>query len=383
MSLRETLSNYWYAFQQELFPRLEATLAPLSPRYELFVEVVEFVRLEDLLPYLCGLPGRPPEDRAALARAFLAKAVFDIPTTRALIERLRVDRTLYQLCGWSSGDRLPSEATFSRAFAEFADSALASRLHETLIARTLKDHLVGHISRDATAIEGREKPVPKAQAQTPPKRQRGRPRKGEERPKELTRLQRQLTMTRPEMVEELPKACDVGVKKNAKGVRQTWVGYKLHIDAADGGVPVSCLLTSASLHDSQAAIPLASLTAERVDNLYDLMDAAYDADEIRTYSRELGHTAIIAVNPRRSVERKEALRREAQARRATGYVFADQRRYNERSTVERVYGRLKDEFGGRQVRVRGHAKVLCHLMFGIVALTVSQLMRLLPPPLQL
>ena len=190
-------------------------------------------------------------------------------------------------------------------------------------------------------------------------------------------------MTRAEMVEELPKACDVGVKKNAKGVRQTWVGYKLHIDAADGGVPVSCLLTSASLHDSQAAIPLASLTAERVSNLYDLMDAAYDADEIRTYSRELGHTAIIAVNPRRSVERKEAMKREAQARRATGYVFADQRRYNERSTVERVYGRLKDEFGGRQVRVRGHAKVLCHLMFGILALTVSQLMRLLPPPLQL
>ena len=151
------------------------------------------------------------------------------------------------------------------------------------------------------------------------------------------------------MVDELPKACDVGVKKNAKGVRQTWVGYKLHIDAADGGVPVSCLLTSASLHDSQAAIPLASLTAERVSNLYDpgsspgqaLMDAAYGADEIRACSRGLGHTAIIAVNPRRSVERKEAMKREAQARRATGYVFADQRRYNERSTVERVYGRLK------------------------------------------
>ena len=28
------------------------------------------------------------------------------------------------------------------------------------------------------------------------------------------------------------------------------------------------------------------------------------------------------------------------------------------------------------LRVRGHAKVLCHLMFGIVALTVDQLMRL-------
>ena len=50
-------------------------------------------------------------------------------------------------------------------------------------------------------------------------------------------------------------------------------------------------------------------------------------------------------------------------------------RYNERSTVERVNGRLKDEFGGRMVRVRGHAKVMCHLMFGILALTVDQLMR--------
>ena len=123
MSLRQTLSNYWYAFQQELFPRLETDLASLSQRYKLFVEVVEFVRLEDLLPYLCGLPGRPPEDRAVLARAFLAKAVFNIPTTRALIERLRVDRTLYRLCGCNGVGRLPSEATFSRAFASLEPTA--------------------------------------------------------------------------------------------------------------------------------------------------------------------------------------------------------------------------------------------------------------------
>ena len=57
--------------------------------------------------------------------------------------------------------------------------------------------------------------------------------------------------------------------------------------------------------------------------------------------------------------------------------YAEQVRYRERSTVERVNGRLKEEFGGRNVRVRGHAKVLCHLMFGMVALTVSQLLRLL------
>jgi len=58
------------------------------------------------------------------------------------------------------------------------------------------------------------------------------------------------------------------------------VGYKLHIDAADGQIPISCILTSASLHDSQAAIPLAQMSAQRVTHLYDLADAAYDIDAI-------------------------------------------------------------------------------------------------------
>ena len=63
----------------------------MGERYELFVAVLELVRVEALLPYFRGRVGRPEEDRAALARAFIAKAVFDIPTTRALIERLEVD----------------------------------------------------------------------------------------------------------------------------------------------------------------------------------------------------------------------------------------------------------------------------------------------------
>ena len=52
-------------------------------------------------------------------------------------------------------------------------------------------------------------------------------------------------------------------------------------------------------------------------------------------------------------------------------------RYRERTTVERVNARLKDEFGGRWVRVRGNAKVMCHLMFGILALAADQILRLI------
>ena len=206
---------------------------------------------------------------------------------------------------------------------------------------------------------GREKPLPKAHRAARPKRQQGRPRKGEERPREPTRLERQLTMTLPEMLDELPKACDVGVKKNAKGVLEKWVGYKLYIDAADGGVPVSCILTSASMHDSQAAIALACLTAGRVDNLYDLMDAACDAEEIRAHSRTLGHTAIIDITPRRSVELKEAMKREAKARRAIGYVCFPKRGATASARLSNGSMRAS-EFGARHVRVRGDAKVLSY-----------------------
>ena len=39
--------------------------------------------------------------------------------------------------------------------------------------------------------------------------------------------------------------------------------------------------------------------------------------------------------------------------------------------------RLKDEFGGNHVWVKGHTKVMSYLMFGLLALSVDQLMRLL------
>ena len=374
MSLREILSNYWFVFQRELFPALEEEIGPLGERCELFVTVLEFVRVERFLASFHALPGRPQEDRAALARAFIAKAVFQLPTTRALIDRLAVDRPLRRLCGWSRPGQVPSAATLSRAFSTCAESALPNRLHEALIEKTMQGHLVGHVSRDSTAIKGREKPTPKPPAK--PKRGRGRPRRGEQHPKQHRRLQRQPQMTRPQMLEDLPRVCDVGVKRDAKGYQESWVGYKLHVDAADGAVPLSCILTSASLHDSQAAIPLATLTATRVTNLHDLMDSACDAPEIRAHSESLGHVALIDVNPRNAARQLE-LKTETQAQRAAGHVYPEHLRYRERTTVERVNGRLKDEFGARQIGVRGHAKVLCHLMFGILALTVTQLLRLL------
>ena len=168
-------------------------------------------------------------------------------------------------------------------------------------------------------------------------------------------------MTLEQMLSELPRACDAGCKTNSKGNKYYWVGYKLHLDVADGQIPISCVLTSASVNDTQVAVPLAVMTAQRATNLYDLMDAGYVSNQIRENSVQLGHVPII---PYRKNEAPEALNPHQAVR------------FRERTSVERVYSRLKDEFGGRFVRVRGWAKVMAHLTFGILALTVDQLLRL-------
>ena len=178
-------------------------------------------------------------------------------------------------------------------------------MHAALIERSLGGRIVGVIARDATEIEAREKPAketndkkddPPPDGAQPP-RKRGRPRKDEQRPKPTpTRLERQSSQTVTQMLAELPTACDVGSKKNSKGYKETWIGYKLHIDVACGQIPVACVLTSASVHDSQVAIPLMTMTGARVTYLYDLMDAAYDAAAIHDHSGRLGHEPIIDPN---------------------------------------------------------------------------------------
>ena len=145
---------------------------------------------------------------------------------------------------------------------------------------------------------------------------------------------------------------------------------------ADGDIPISCVLTSASVHDSQVAIPLATMTSARVTNCYDLMDSAYDVPEIADHSRSLGHVPIIDINPRRTPGLKQEIADEAKRLRLVGHVTAETTRYNQRSSAERVNAALKDNHGGNSVRVRGPKKVMCHLMFGILAISVQQIFRL-------
>ena len=373
---RERILQRWNAVQYELMPQMRAELEGLTPRLERLIHTLEWVRVEDFVECNDGEPGRPAHERAWLANAFVAKAVLGLPTTIALIERLSQDRALRRICGFAMNRRLPSQATFSRAFAQFAQQGLAERAHEALIVEHLGDRIVGAVSRDATAIEARERPrsdcdpLPVASAGrqqeldvTAPAGSAGKPSPGatrRARKRDVVRRQRRLGLT--QMLAQLPKACDRGTKSNAQGYKVSWNGYKAHIDTAECGVPISMLVSSASMHDSRAAIPLSMISAQRTTVLYEVMDAAYCSLEIHEHCRTLGHVPLIDHNRRGGAKEP--------------FEAADAARYRVRSSAERTNARLKDEFGGRHVRVRGHEKVTAHLMFGILALAADQLGRL-------
>lgn len=364
MKLKAKISWLMGTVQKSLFPHLDECLpTPLTEPEKQLVKILELIQIEKHVPVSASRQwlGRPIKEREAIARAFVAKAVLKYQHTRSLRNALLSTPNLRVICGFSKRQDVPSEATFSRAFSEYAKVGLGTTVHDALVTEHLGTELIGHVSRDSTAINGREKPAKKVKVQKVAKK-RGRPAKGEIRPPvEPKRLEVQRTQTASEAIAQLPKICTRGMKKNSKGFTETWNGFKLHLDINDCGLPLSAVLTSASVHDSQVAIPLMKLTNSKVTSCYDLMDAAYDAIPIREESRALGHVPIIDRNPR--------------GKKIIPMSAHEAIRYNERTAAERCNGRLKDEFGGRCVQVRGPDKVMMHLMFGIIALFADQLLK--------
>ena len=136
--LRETLSQTWLNIQGSLFPWLSEELGPLTEKQQELVTALELVRIEEFIYSSRGCPGRPPQDRTAIARAFVAKIIYNKPTTRALLDRLATDGALRRICGWERKNHVPDEWTFSRAFAEFSNSQLPERVHEALIKKAMR-----------------------------------------------------------------------------------------------------------------------------------------------------------------------------------------------------------------------------------------------------
>lgn len=373
MNFRDKLSVFWNNLQHKLIPTIEQQMGPLSKKHKIIIAVLEIIQIERFLFQSRFHIGRPKKDRIQLARAFIAKVILKKAYNNDLIELLKVDSHLRVICGWYSVNEIPSESKFSRAFCEFAESELPDRVHQAVIKEAYEDKIVFHVVKDSTALVAREKFVPESKASkleidraAARRRYRGEP----------NRRQNQLLENNlDKMIADLPKLCDKGLKRNASGYTITWRGYKLHVAIDDHCIPLAALVTSASLNDCEAAIPLAAKCSKVVTNLYDLMDAAYDHPEIKEHSRLLGHVAIIDKCPRSKAEKLEK-KAEQDRSRLMSFQTAEQERYRRRMPAERFNALYKNFYGGDTLKQRGHKKITCEIMFGVLALTGSLLLRL-------
>jgi len=114
------------------------------------------------------------------------------------------------------------------------------------------------------------------------------------------------------------------------------------------------------------------ISSNRVTYLYEVMDSAYDASAIRQASKDRNHQPIIYPHTRRKSETQLPLPVKPQPQLSP----AEAERFKIWTIVERVFARLKDEFGAVNIRVRGAKKMMAHLMFSLLALTVDQLLGL-------
>ena len=111
--------SYYISIEPDFFQELEGEFGiKITGKLANFLRTVEIVRPNRFMKSemkWCGV-GRKKLDREKFFRAFLLKAEFNLPTTKVLIESLRTNTSWRLLCGWEYSSKIPSEATFSRAF---------------------------------------------------------------------------------------------------------------------------------------------------------------------------------------------------------------------------------------------------------------------------
>ena len=165
--LKVKLSGFKNLTQMELFRDIDESMGALDRRQTDFINYYSLV--SDSLPGLTrprGPAGRPPSSRRSILKLFFIKAFLNIPTTKAAHSFVKSSRSWRRICGFESPREVPSEATLSRAFAEFSRDGAVAAIHSGVIMRHMKDTMtvIHDVSGDSTKIEARERGVRKGKA---------------------------------------------------------------------------------------------------------------------------------------------------------------------------------------------------------------------------
>ena len=343
-----------------------------------------------------GPKGHDPEN---MLRALLAKRLENIKYTKTLVERLKSDPVFRYTCGFPVASKTPSEATFSRFMKSLSDNSYSLEdILEELVVKAKKLGIIDgeHIAIDASKLDSYDASVPKS-----------------------------------ETIHD-GEHPDWGSKRDTHGNQIRWFGWKIHVAVdTKSELPVAVRVTPASVNDGIVAIPLVEDIKQRYSGIinpkYYMMDMGYDFDNIyKTIHDQHDAQAIIPLNSRSAYAPPEGLDWDCTPLCSMGYRMAYwgydngsikfrcphmagkvdcsmgtnwcsssnygavvkkkiadnpryfsyphrgsakwQQLYNERTSVERTFARLKENLGLNNVTVRGIRKTKVHVLLSCIAL---------------
>lgn len=269
-----------------------------------------------------SLYGAPIEvNYRAMVYSLIVRIVERIPTIKDLIKRLQHDILFRINCGFMLSEAIPSASSYSRLVRKISQSQALEEIQEQLIQQAIAEGFITDdtLAIDATHIEARDQAPSKGEKEKSEPKKRGRKPKAE---REAWLKQKQEEYEKKSIFEkdiaaqlrepfhllrdQMPLDPQWGVKKNSDGKNVFWYGYKGHLAVGTQSQYIlGALLSSGSLNDGKAAIPLLKGLALQHPDFsfkYATMDAGYDYEPIYKQVREANAHGVIAYNRRREPE---------------------------------------------------------------------------------
>jgi transposase len=289
-----------------------------------FEAVFETLHIEPLLFAVNkrSVYGAPTElNYPAMIYALVVRILERIPTIKDLIKRLTQDFMFRLDCGFLFSDRIPSEASFSRFTSKLSESNALESVQEALLLQAIQEGFIHDeaVAIDATHFESRDRTTPQEKKTTHEPKKRGRKPKTEQEAFKLEvqekerqqsiyekKIEDQLPIPLEALRAEVPLEPNWGIKKNSEGKNTFWFGFKAHLAVGTSSQYIlQSMMSSASLNDGKAAIPLLKGIQEKISSLsirYGLMDAGYDFVPIYQQLLNMKAYGIIAYNKRNEGE---------------------------------------------------------------------------------
>jgi len=286
---------------------------------------------ETLIAALKAPTGRPGYTAEVLWKTYIASVVLGLPTFASLIRALQNNPILAVACGITSYESIPTKFAYSRFMRKLSQPKYVVMVKDIMrsLTRSLYDTLPDlgkSVAIDSTDLKAWSNGAKKSVSD--------------------------------------PDAT-WAAKLDTSGKKKFYFGYKLHLLAdTQYELPVAANITTAAPNDVRVASPVlrqARVAYGRFHPHYVIYDAGYSSNKLRNLiKRQYRAEPVIKVN----LAHKKAL-----------FVESNEWRviYNRRTSIERLFGRLKGYRRLNNITVRPIRKVSVHCFLSLIVVQAQAL----------